>query len=310
MKNIEFDYHHAKHYKIQNQSKKTLWISLVLTAIFAMLELFGGLISGSLALVSDSFHMISDVIALVFSMIAIFYASKKPTQKYTYGYLRVEIIAAFLNGLALILIAFGIIYEAVKRVINPQNINFSLMITIAVIGLVINIVLTLVLMNSLKHEENLNIKSALWHFLGDLLNSVGVIITGILVKYTGLILLDPIISAVISIVIMMGGFKIIKKSLNILMEAVPEELDIAKIRDSILKIDNVKNVHEFHLWSISEGLYSLSFHVLLKEYNGINDYDIVKNISNILKEEYGIEHVTIQIEDPEINIHTEEALDE
>ncbi|WP_156300428.1 cation diffusion facilitator family transporter [Streptobacillus canis] len=310
MKNIEFDYHHAKHYKVQNQSKKTLWISLVLTAVFAMLELFGGLISGSLALVSDSFHMISDVIALVFSMVAIFYASKKPTQKYTYGYLRVEIIAAFLNGLALILIAFGIIYEAVKRVINPQNINFSLMITIAVIGLVINIVLTLVLMNSLKHEENLNIKSALWHFLGDLLNSVGVIITGILVKYTGLILLDPIISAVISIVIMMGGFKIIKKSLNILMEAVPEELDIAKIRDSILKIDNVKNVHEFHLWSISEGLYSLSFHVLLKEYNGINDYDIVKNISNILKEEYGIEHVTIQIEDPEINIHTEEALDE
>lgn len=310
MKNIEFDYHHAKHYKVQNQSKKTLWISLVLTAVFAMLELFGGLISGSLALVSDSFHMISDVIALVFSMVAIFYASKKPTQKYTYGYLRVEIIAAFLNGLALILIAFGIIYEAVKRVINPQNINFSLMITIAVIGLVINIVLTLVLMNSLKHEENLNIKSALWHFLGDLLNSVGVIITGILVKYTGLILLDPIISAVISIVIMMGGFKIIKKSLNILMEAVPEELDIAKIRDSILKIDNVKNVHEFHLWSISEGLYSLSFHVLLKEYNGINDYDIVKNISNMLKEEYGIEHVTIQIEDPEINIHTEEALDE
>ncbi|WP_064609203.1 cation diffusion facilitator family transporter [Streptobacillus moniliformis] len=300
---IEFNYHHTKHYKIQNKSKKTLLISLLLTAIFAMLELFGGIISGSLALVSDSFHMISDVIALILSMIAIYYSTKKPTDKYTYGYLRVEIIAAFLNGLALVIIAVGIIYEAIKRVINPQDIDFNLMITVAIIGLIINIVLTLVLMNSLKHEDNLNIKSALWHFLGDLLNSVGVIITGILVKYTSVVLLDPIISSIISIVIMLGGIKIIRKSLNILMEAVPEKLDINKIKNSILDIENIENVHEFHMWSISEGLYSLSFHVILKEYNGVNDYKIIKNISNMLKEVYKIEHVTIQIENPEVNIH-------
>ncbi|CAM3187015.1 cation diffusion facilitator family transporter [Streptobacillus ratti] len=300
---IEFNYHHTKHYKIQNKSKKTLLISLLLTAIFAMLELFGGIISGSLALVSDSFHMISDVIALILSMIAIYYSTKKPTDKYTYGYLRVEIIAAFLNGLALVIIAVGIIYEAIKRVINPQDIDFNLMITVAIIGLIINIVLTLVLMNSLKHEDNLNIKSALWHFLGDLLNSVGVIITGILVKYTSVVLLDPIISSIISIIIMLGGIKIIRKSLNILMEAVPEKLDINKIKNSILDIENIENVHEFHMWSISEGLYSLSFHVILKEYNGVNDYKIIKNISNMLKEVYKIEHVTIQIENPEVNIH-------
>ncbi|ACZ01866.1 cation diffusion facilitator family transporter [Streptobacillus moniliformis] len=302
---IEFNYHHAKHYKIQNKSKKTLWISLLLTAIFAMLELFGGIISGSLALVSDSFHMISDVIALIFSMLAIYYSTKKPTDRYTYGYLRVEIIAAFLNGIALVIISFGIINEAIKRIINPQEINFNLMITIAIIGLIINIVLTLVLMNSLKYEDNLNIKSALWHFLGDLLNSIGVIITGILVKYTGIILLDPIISSIISIVIMIGGIKIIRKALNILMEAVPEELDINKIRNSILDMENIENIHEFHMWSISEGLHSLSFHVILKEYNGVNDYKIIKNISNMLKEVYKIDHVTIQIEDPEVNIHKE-----
>ncbi|CAM3204334.1 cation diffusion facilitator family transporter [Streptobacillus felis] len=305
-KNIEFNYHHAKHYKVQKQSKKTLWISLLLTTVFALLELFGGIFSGSLALVSDSFHMISDVIALIFSMIAIYYASKKPTEKYTYGYLRVEIIAAFLNGLALVVIAIGIIYEAIKRVINPQEINFTLMITIAIIGLIINIILTFVLMNSLKHEDNLNIKSALWHFLGDLLNSVGVIITGFLVKYTGIVLLDPIISAVISIVIMTGGIKIIKKSLNILMEAVPEELNADNIRKSILEVENIENIHEFHLWSISEGLTSLSFHVILKEYKGVDDYSIIKKISDMLKEKYGIEHVTIQIENPEINIHEDE----
>ncbi|WP_073508294.1 cation diffusion facilitator family transporter [Streptobacillus notomytis] len=302
---IEFNYHHTKHYKVQNKSKKTLWISLLLTAIFAILELFGGIISGSLALVSDSFHMISDVVALIFSMIAIYYSSKKPNNKYTYGYLRVEIIAAFLNGLALVIIALGIINEAIKRVLNPQDINFNLMIVIAIIGLIINVLLTLVLMNSLKHEDNLNIKSALWHFLGDLLNSVGVIITGILVKYTGILLLDPIISSIISLIIMLGGIKIIIKSLNILMEAVPEELDVNKIKNSILDIENIENIHEFHIWSISEGLYSLSFHVILKKYTGVNDYKIIKNISNMLKEVYDIEHVTIQIENPEVNIHKE-----
>lgn len=305
LKTIDFGYHHTKHYKMQSGSRKTILISLVLTLIFAFLEFFGGIISGSLALVSDSFHMFSDVGALLFSMIAIYYASKRPTSKFTYGYLRLEVISAFVNGIALIAIAIGIIYEGINRFFNPLEINFYLMISIAVVGLIINIVLTMVLVNSLKRENNLNVRSAMWHFFGDLLNSIGVIIAGIIVKLTGLVIFDTIISIVISIVIFAGGFKICKEAYYILMEAVPEGLDVKKIRDDILTVEGVRDIHEFHLWSISSGLYSLSFHVVLMPLDGINDYVIINKITELLREKYGIDHVTIQIENIDVNVHSD-----
>ena len=303
MEKIDFKYHHAKHYKYQSQSKKTLLTSILLTLFFALIELFGGIFSGSLALISDSFHMFSDVAALLFSVIAVFYSAKKPTKNFTYGYLRIEIIAAFVNGLALVIISVGIIIEAIKRLFKPEQIDFFTMFTIAVIGLLVNIVLMIVLMRSLKKENNLNVKSALWHFLGDTLNSVGVIIAAIILKLTNLVIFDTIISIVISIVIFTGGFKIIKESFFILMEAVPNNLDIEEIRNKILTIDKIKDIHEFHLWSVSEELLSISFHILLTEYDGVNDYEIVNNVVNLLKKEYGIEHVTVQIENPKINPH-------
>lgn len=305
LKTIDFGYHHTKHYKLQNNSKKTILISLLLTLFFAFLEFFGGVISGSLALISDSFHMFSDVGALLFSMIAIYYASKKPTEKFTYGYLRLEVISAFINGLALLLIAIGIIYEGISRFFNPIQINFYLMIIIALIGLFINIILTIVLVNSLKKENNLNVRSAMWHFFGDLLNSIGVIIAGIIVRITGLVIFDTIISIVISIVIFLGGYKICKEAYYILMEAVPEGLDVKEIRESILQVEGVRDIHEFHLWSISSGLYSLSFHVVLMPFDELNDYLIINEITEILKNKYEIDHVTIQIENIDVNVHSD-----
>lgn len=303
MKNIDFKYHHVKHYKYQAQSRKTLITSILLTSFFALIELFGGIFSGSLALISDSFHMFSDVVALLFSMIAVFYSAKKPNKKFTYGYLRIEIIAAFLNGFALMVISIGIIIEAVNRLFNPERIDFFTMFTIAVIGLLINLVLMSVLMRSLKAESNLNIKSALWHFLGDTLNSVGVIIAAIILKLTNLVIFDTIISVIISIVIFSGGLKIAKEAFFILMEAVPNNLDVSEIYNKILTIDKIKDIHEFHLWNISEDNISISFHILLTEYNGVNDYEIVNEVVKLLKREYKIEHVTVQIENPEINPH-------
>ena len=303
MKNIDFKYHHVKHYKYQAQSRKTLITSILLTSFFALIELFGGIFSGSLALISDSFHMFSDVVALLFSMIAVFYSAKKPNKKFTYGYLRIEIIAAFLNGFALMIISIGIIIEAVNRLFNPERIDFFTMFTIAVIGLLINLVLMFVLMRSLKAESNLNIKSALWHFLGDTLNSVGVIIAAIILKLTNLVIFDTIISVIISIVIFSGGLKIAKEAFFILMEAVPNNLDVSEIYNKILTIDKIKDIHEFHLWNISEDNISISFHILLTEYNGVNDYEIVNEVVKLLKKEYKIEHVTVQIENPEINPH-------
>lgn len=305
MKEINFDYHHAKHYKLQNQSKKTIWISLILTLFFAFLELFWWIFSKSLALISDSFHMFSDVFALVLSLVAIYYASKKPTKKFTYWFLRVEILAAFVNWLALLLIAIWICYEAIVRIFNPETIDFNTMIIIASIWLLVNIIFTIVLHRSLKEEENLNIKSALWHFLWDLINSVWVIVTALLVKFTWYVIFDAIISIIISIIIWIWWIKIVKSASMILLEATPENMETDKIRETVLSVENIKEIHEFHLWSLSEWFESLTFHVILKKYDWVNDYKIISEITEILKEKHWIEHVTIQIENPEINTHEE-----
>ena len=188
-----YDYHHLRHQKEQSRSKNTLWITLFITLFFTIVEIIGGILSNSLALLSDSAHMISDVLALGLSMTAIYLATRPPNAKYTFGYLRFEIIASFLNGLALAIIAVGIFIEGIRRMINPQEIDLLLMLTISSIGLIVNIVLTVILSRSMKDEKNLNIQSALWHFIGDLLSSIGVIVSAILIFFTGWIIFDPII---------------------------------------------------------------------------------------------------------------------
>ncbi|KTW15065.1 cation transporter, partial [Staphylococcus warneri] len=156
-------FHHVEHSKVQKQSKVTLWATLLITLFFTIVEFTGGILSNSLALLSDSFHMLSDVLALGLSMLAIYFASRKPTARFTYGYLRFEILAAFLNGLALSVISIGIFYEAIIRIVYPKQVESGLMLVIAIIGLIVNIVLTVILMRSLKNEQNINVQSALWH---------------------------------------------------------------------------------------------------------------------------------------------------
>ncbi|NMD70374.1 cation transporter [Bacillus sp. DNRA2] len=297
----DFDFHHLNHVKNQQKSKNTLWITLILTSFFMLVEVVGGILSNSLALLSDSAHMASDVIALGFSMTAIYLATKKPNQKYTFGYLRFEIIASFINGLALIVIALGIFIEGVKRIITPREIELGLMLTVAIIGLIVNIILTIVLTKSTKHEENLNIKSALWHFIGDLLNSVGVIASALIIHFTGFQILDPIISMVIGAVILIGGAKIVKESYTILMETVPENFDLEAIRTDITAVEGVEDVHEMHLWTVTSNHYSFTAHVFLNEQS--EPLKAVSAISKLLKEKYGLTHSTIQIEHPAINDH-------
>lgn len=299
MKN--YDYHHVNHVKEQQTSKKTLWITLSLTLFFTIVEIVGGLISHSLALLSDSAHMISDVFALGLSMTAIYMATRKPNRKYTFGYLRFEIIASFLNGLALVIIALGIFVEGIKRIIEPQIVDLPTMLTIATIGLVVNIVLTVVLSRSMKEEENLNVKSALWHFIGDLLSSVGIIASAILIYFTGLFILDPLISMVIGGIIFSGGAKIIRESYLILMETVPEEYDLDAIRQDIKQLDGIEDVHELHFWSVSTNHYSLSAHVFIKDNN--QSFQIISEINEMLNNKYGIGHSTIQIEHPAVHDH-------
>ncbi|MGG5252017.1 cation diffusion facilitator family transporter [Neobacillus sp. SM06] len=295
------DYHHLNHVKQQHKSRKTLWITLWLTLFFALVEVLGGLVSHSLALLSDSAHMLSDVVALALSMTAIYMASRDSNQKYTFGFLRFEIIASFLNGLALMIISIGIFVEGFRRIITPREVNLPIMLTIAMIGLIVNIVLTLVLSRTTKEEENLNIQSALWHYIGDLLNSVGVIISAILIYFTGISIIDPLISMVIGVIIFIGGAKIIHESYLILMETVPKQFNLDSIRQDLQKIEGVIDVHEIHLWAVSTDHYSFSAHILA--YNEIQYSIIISNTTKLLKEKYGLTHSTIQIENPSMHDH-------
>jgi cobalt-zinc-cadmium efflux system protein len=302
-KQHEYDYHHLEHVKEQDRSQKTLWITLFLTIFFTVVEVVGGLLSNSLALLSDSAHMISDVIALGLSMIALYLAKRPPNARYTFGYLRFEIITSFLNGLALALIAIGIFAEGIRRFIHPEVINFKLMLIIASIGLAVNLVLTFVLHHSVQEEENLNVKSALWHFIGDLLSSVGVIVSAVLIYLTGLQWFDPLISMVIGAIIFIGGSRIIRESYLILMESVPDKFNLDEIRRDISLVEGVEDVHEMHLWAISTDHYSLTAHVFINE--SIQPFCIILAINETLKNKYGITHSTIQMEHANIHPHGE-----
>ncbi|PNZ10848.1 cation transporter [Staphylococcus coagulans] len=299
-------FHHVEHRKKQTHSKMTLWLSLIITLFFTVVEFMGGVISNSLALLSDSFHMLSDVVALALSMVAVYFASRKPTARYTFGYLRFEILAAFLNGLALAVISVWIFYEAIVRIIFPKPVESGLMLVIATIGLIVNIVLTVILVRSLKSENNINIQSALWHFMGDLLNSIGVIIAVVLIYFTGIQLIDPILSMIIALVILRGGYKIMRNAWLILMESVPEHLDTDEIMETMKSVDQVLDIHEFHLWSITTEHYSLSAHVVLDSRSSEDAYQTINELETLLKEKYGLAHTTLQIEHLVIN-HLDEA---
>lgn len=295
-------FHHRNHFKIQKKSKKTLYVTLFLTLFFALMELFGGLFSNSLSLVGDSFHMFSDVLALGASMVAIYFEAKKPTEKFTYGFLRLEVVVAFLNGIVLMLISVGMIYESVIRFFNPKEIDFGSMFFISLVSLIFNIVITWILFSSTKKENNINIKSAMLHFLGDLLNSVGVIISSIIIYFTNFVYIDIIMSVVISVIIFTGGYKISKEAFFILMEAVPSEVDLNTLRKELLNIDGIKNIHELHVWKNDNEEISFTAHILLDNYEKHNNYRIINEIKEKLTV-YDIFHMTVQIENTGINVH-------
>jgi cobalt-zinc-cadmium efflux system protein len=297
------DYHHLRHVKEQAASRRTLWITLLLTLFFTIVELIGGLLSQSLALLSDSAHMVSDVLALGLSMTAIHLATRPSNARFTFGYLRFEIIASFLNGLALVVIAAGIFIEGFRRFFRPEAIDFKLMLIIASIGLVVNVVLTVVLSRSMKEERNLNVQSALWHFIGDLLSSIGVIVSAALIYWTNWLWFDPMISMVIGGIICVGGMRIIRESYLILMESVPNRFDLEEVRATIRSVEGVDDVHELHLWSVSTEHYSLTAHVFLRA--GIAPYTAILAMNEKLEQVYGIRHVTIQTEHASIHPHGE-----
>ncbi|OGS39885.1 MAG: hypothetical protein A3K77_03930 [Euryarchaeota archaeon RBG_13_31_8] len=274
--------------------QKKFRIFIYLSLFVLVMEVAGGIFTNSLALLSDSGHVLTDLLALLLAYFALRLSKKGPTQQFTYGYYRAEILAAVTNGVVLILITVYIFYQSYIRFLSPQIIKGSEMFIIAIIGLFANLYVVIKMQHDEK--ENLNVRGAYLHILSDTVSSVGVVIAGVLIIVTGNYIFDPIVSAMIGVFILIGCLRLIRESAHILMEAAPEHIDIQKVSDDIQKITCVKEVHDLHVWSIASDVYALSSHILIdaKDVNSLNK--IVSQINEMLKSKYNITHTVIQSE--------------
>jgi cobalt-zinc-cadmium efflux system protein len=285
--------HSHSHGHSHTSNKKALLSSFILIAAFMVVEVIGGLVTNSLALLSDAGHMLSDAAALGLSFYAIKLGEKQVSQKKTYGYKRFEIIAAALNGLTLVVISIYIFFEAFQRFFNPPEVQSTGMLMISIMGLLVNIVAAWILMKGDK-DENLNVRSAFLHVLGDMLGSVGAIIAALLIMFFGWGIADPIASVIVAVLILLSGYRVSKDSFHILMEGAPSQIDINHVKAELIKIPLVKEVHDLHIWTITSGYPVLSCHITILD-NGIHD-EILSQSQRILHDEFHIEHSTIQVE--------------
>jgi cobalt-zinc-cadmium efflux system protein len=289
------EHHHQHdhgHHHGHNANKKVLLISFIAIFLYMIVEVVGGILTNSLALLSDAGHMLSDAAALGLSLFAFKLSEREPNTFKTYGYKRFEILAAFINGVALIIISLTIFWEAYRRFSEPPEVRSS-MIFIAIIGLLVNILVAWILMKG-DTSENINLRSALLHVFGDLLGSAGAIIAGLLIYLFHWNIADPIASVIVAILVLISGFRITMDSVHILMEGTPTNIELEKVKQSLLTIKGVKNIHDLHVWTITSSFQSLSCHLIVGQ---DDDRDVIlKNTLNMLKDDFHIKHATVQIE--------------
>ena len=273
---------------------KRVMIALVLTGTFMVVEVIGGIISGSLALLADAGHMLTDTMALALAAAA-FHVSKRPAGgSLTYGYQRFQILAAFVNGLSLLLVVGWIFYEAVQRFITPRDILGETMLVVAAAGLVINIISFAVLHSG--DQENLNIRGAALHVAGDLLGSVAAIVAAVVIIYTGWTLIDPILSIAVAFLILRSAWVLVKRSAHVLLEGAPDWLDVDDLRDQIVaKVPGVEGIHHVHVWGLTPQQLMLTMHLQLAE-DAPSQSAVVRGVKEFLRDEYGIGHSTIEVE--------------
>ncbi len=286
------------------QESRYLYAILITTIILAA-EIIGGIWTGSLALLSDSAHVFTDVLALLISYGAFRLAKRPVDDRHTYGYHRVEVFAAVINGFSLAVICGGIWWEAVERFISPQEILGLPMLAIAAIGLAANVLVAVVLKPGHTHShdpvhthqnDDINLHSAYLHVIGDALSSVGVILAGLIIWLTGAAWIDPLVSILIGIMIAISSYRVLRRSIHILLEGTPEGISISDIAAAISRIEGVADVHDLHIWNIGSGHISLSTHVTLTPEGCGNQPGILDHIRHLLHEDFSLEHVTIQIE--------------
>lgn len=273
-------------------SKTKLIIAVLLTATFCIMEFIGGWMSNSLSLTSDAGHMLIDVGSMVFVLLAIYISAKPASERNTFGLYRFEIIAALINGALLLFIAVEIIQGAYQRFGSALEIDSSMMLAIACIGLVINLVCA-----KLLHSHNhIGIKSAYYHVISDMASSVGVIIAALMIRQFQWNWIDPVVSVLIALLILWNAKKIIFDAVNILLESVPENTPLKSVKETLLAVEGVQGIHDLHIWTIGSGFLSATAHLLVFPMSTTESEEIVKVAARELKQKYGITHSTFQIE--------------
>lgn len=264
-----------------------------------VIRIFGGLVTNSLALLSDAGHMLSDTSSLILSLFAIWFAQRPASRNKTYGFYRFEILAALFNGLTLFIIAGIIVWEAYGRFFQPPTVASGSMMVIAAIGLIANLISAWSLIRKSDIKNNVNLRSAYLHILGDALGSVGAIIAGALMLLFDWYIADPIISVIVALLILKSALGVMKQSIHILMEGTPITIDQSEVESYLKQINGVINVHDLHIWTITSGLDSLSCHLLVEEH--ADTQEILQRAIDLIKDKFQIEHTTIQIETKSLN---------
>ena len=288
--------HHSHHHDhTHGANKKALTVSLILIGIFMLVEVIGGVLTNSLALLSDAGHMLSDAISLLVALMAFKIGERTADTERTFGYKRFEILAAMFNGATLIVIAIAIFIGAIGRFINPPEIASTGMLMIAVIGLLVNLIVAKILTSGDTHD-NLNMRGAFLHVLGDLFGSVAAIVAALSIMFFGWGFMDPLASVIVAILITVSGWRVLRQSLHVLMEGVPEGINLDKLTKTMNEVEGVEGVHHVHVWTITSGFNAMSGHIVVNGQLNVHETQkIIQAVESKMKE-IDINHVTLQVE--------------
>ena len=273
---------------------RVLILAIVLVFVFAIVEALGGLWANSLALLGDAGHMGSDALALGIAAFAAWISQKPPSHKHSYGLGRAEVVGAWISSLLMIIISIAVIVEAIERINNPSPVNGAVVMVIAFIGLLVNLFVAWLLA---RGERTLNIRAALLHVMSDVLGSIAALISGAVIYFTHWFPIDPILSIVIGILILLSSLRLLRESLLVLMEAVPGHIDFNEVFQLLSEVEGVKAIHDLHIWTLSSGKVSLSAHIDIHEMSSW--MEVLNRLTTLLREQYHIKHITLQPE-PEI----------
>jgi len=279
----------------RSTSRHSLTLTLIVTSVWFAVELLAGFYTNSLALLADAGHMLTDLAALSLSLFALKISARPPTNEKTFGYLRAEVLAALANGVILVLVGLFIAYEAYHRLLEPPEVKSKVMLAVAGVGLAANLVSARLL--SRCDLENLNVRGAFLHVMGDIMGSVGAIIAGIIMSVRRWFLADPIVSLIVAILILYSSWQLLRDSVDVLLEGTPRHLNLAAILADLGSVDGVVSVHDLHVWSITSGMPALSCHVVLRA--GGDASAMLKELGRLMRVRHHIEHTTIQTEKEE-----------